>query len=283
MYSFKRETTVLVQVGSNVYDIPIYPDFSFSQSFREGTRPQRTLHSPTSYFDGAFVTEALPANFSITTPTFNILHTLLLEASAFTLYFVTSENLYKITPAVIESCNYSIRKGDVIVLAFSGTGGKLEVLSTSAPAVTHPSDLVYHRNLFLDCRVSGVSLGSVISANLDMTNRLNWLPPTRVQERESRTAVDTAYPSQFNLTGKTLSGNIQQYILEDAPEQNTWRTGTSVYIGSSETPGIPQLEFDIPHAVFTSRISTTDIYTKSYDFRMTSSPSDLSTIIRGDF
>ena len=72
-YNFKKKVKFYVVVGGLKYLVDIYPDVSFSQTFKEGSRKVKTLHTQTNMFDEAIITEASPANFAFTMPLFTTL------------------------------------------------------------------------------------------------------------------------------------------------------------------------------------------------------------------
>ena len=297
VFNFKRDSKLHVVIGALRYTIDIYPDFTFSQTFNETAVQVKTLHSQYDMFENAVITKANAANFSFTSPLMleadmDVLLDLLTswdltntEAVLKTadLYFEANSEIYKLEKAVFEVGTFQITKDSILLVHFSGSASKLSKYSLALPGTPQTRSVTRTFSLPTYLRVViGGAVQSYISAlTVELKNTVHWLDFAHLQNSlVISDASGTMYPGAFTVSGRVLSGTVQQYITDDANTNvNTWSTNSSVNIQAGNLGSNPTIEFNFPSVVFTNRIDTQELYTQGYDFRLNTNPVSLSSII----
>ena len=296
LYNFKRNTEFYIVYGGNRYSLDVYPDVTFSQTFSEEGVAKKTLHSQNDNFDGAIITKAAPANFNFTIPLldeedFQIVFDLLVDydvynIKSFDLYADSDHGVYKLTTCVFESGAFTLDRNQPLALALSGTAKQLTRVGTHG-AYTIPGTPVPRstkRTLVLALRnkvtVGGSTLDYVKSITLELQNKIQWTPADTLQASLAVTgSSNTIYPNSYTLEGRILSWSITQYVTEDAyTAQQTWSTGSAITIQVGDKYPYT-IDVNIPSAVYTNRTEPGDLISQTYDFRMLTNPTALSSVI----
>jgi hypothetical protein len=296
LYNFKRNTNIYVVYAGNRYLLSVYPDVTFSQTFKEESYSVKTLHAPTDNFDGAVITSANPANFNFTIPLieeedFQIIFDLLVNYSgnsinSFDLYAEADHGVYKIATCVFEAGTFRLAKGSIMLLELSGSGSQLSRIGTKGvytvpgTPIARSSTMTYIVPRISKTTIGGSTLDYVASVSLELQNKISWTPADTLQASLAVTnASNTIYPTEFTLEGRILSGSVTQYVTsDDFDDQQTWSTGSPITIQVGYR--IPYtLDVSIPSAVYTNRTAPGDLYTQTWDFRMLTNPTALSSVI----
>ena len=66
-FEFQKESILYIVYNSTNYKLHA-STFDFNQTFKQDSYETKTLHSPTSLFEGSSINTANPANFSFTIP-----------------------------------------------------------------------------------------------------------------------------------------------------------------------------------------------------------------------
>jgi hypothetical protein len=294
-YNFRREAKLHVVYNNSRTILDVYPDLSFSQTFAETAVKVKTLHSQYNMFDAASITKANPANFNFTIPLLResdmkVIYDLLLdyntvEASVKSadFYIETNSEIYKLEKSVIESGIFQIARDKVVILNCSGTASKLvEASSIPANLQTRSASRTFVVPNFLDIQVGGTSLGSVTGVSLEVRNAVQWLEPSTLHKSIGiLEASGTTYHEDFVVSGRQVSGNVQQYVTnENANNANTWRNGASISVKVGNKANEWSLNINLPETVYTNRLDLQELLAQSYDFRMTYNPTSLSDLIK---
>lgn len=299
-YNFKRHTTLYLVYGGLQYKLSVYPDLSFSQTFEEQAVPVKTLHDQSLNFDSATITKANPANFSFAIPLIDeedlqIVFDLLIGYDSsynvlpFDLYAKTDYDVYKLQTCVIDTGTFYIQREGILALGISGSASKLTRYgdassftdSTIGTAQTRSATTTYIPNLAMKVTVNSVEFDRVTGVQLVLKNNVNWTANETIHDALAVTsASNTIYPTSFTLDGRTLSGSIDQYVTDESYSNlQTW-SSSGVPITIQVGKRYPYtLDVSIPLAVFTNRLSTSDLYTQTFDFRMLSNPTALSSVL----
>ena len=295
-YNFRKETKLYVVHSGIRYELDIYPDLSFSQTFSETSVPVKTLHSQFDMVEEAIIVQANPANFSFTVPILlqqdmDVLIDLLvdwstgIEATLNTadLYVVSNSEVYKLEKAVVESGIFQMTKESVILLNLSGSASKLTKFTESLPGTLFPRNTTrtFSMTTALNVTIGGVVQPSITAVSLELKNNVSWVDFATIQDSmKISDASRTMVPGGFVVSSRTLSGTVQQYITDEANTNvNKWAIGTPIRIQVG-TLGRPYtLDFNLPSAVYTNRLEVQDIYIQSYDFRLNSNSVPISQII----
>ncbi len=298
IYNFKKELKLYVVKDGTKHRLDVYPDISFSQTFNETSVPVKTLHTQYSMFEQASITKANPANFNFTIPVsrklqFSVILDLFLNyasnSSEVTLqtadfYVEMNTDIFKIEKAVIESAVFQIVRNQLITLNCSGTARKLSRVESipEIGAIFDYSDFDYTSPNALEIKIDDVVKSNISNISLELRNNVDWVEYSTLQESLNvSSASDTQYPEAFVVSGRTLSGNVQQYVTdENVDTVNTWSTGSSfeVRTGKLDEPWL--IDITIPQIVFTNRSELQELLMQSFDFRMVSNPTDMSEIIQ---
>lgn len=296
IYNFKRNTDFYLVYGGNKYTLDVYPDVIFSQTFSEESVVKKTLHDQNNNFDGAVIVKAAPANFNFTIPLleeedFQVVFNLLVDYNGYTintfdLYAESDHGVYKLDTCVFESGLFTIEKNEVLGLALSGTAKQLSrvgikgVYSIPGTPVSRSSTRTFIVPTKNKVTIGAVVLDFVRDIKLEIQNKISWTQNDTLHASLAVTsASNTIYPSSFTLEGRILSGSITQYVTSDSyTNQQTWSTGSAITIQSGDKSPYA-IDVNIPSAVYTNRTEPGDLITQSYDFRMLSNPTALSSVI----
>jgi hypothetical protein len=297
-YNLKKETKLYIVRNGLKYLIDIYPDLNFSQTFNETDVPVKTLHSQFNMFENAVITKANPANFSFTIPLilqndFNIITDLLLdydigniEASVKTadLYVESNSEIYKLEKAAIETGVFQIARNSLILLNISGSAAKLSKFIGTIPGTlqSRSSTLTYSAPTSLNVVLGGVTLENITNVSIELKNNIEWIQNDTLHNSIGIIdASGTQFPEAFVVQSRTLSGNVQQYITdENGDTVNSWKIGDDLNILVGNLGSSPILEFDIPSIVYTNRLDVQEVFIQSFDFKMNTTPADITQVIK---
>ena len=298
IYNFKQNTKFYLVYADLQYTLDVYKDASFSQTFTEESINKRTIHNQSLLFDGAVITKAAAANFSFTIPlldeddlkiVFNLLtgYDSSYNINYFDLYAQTDKDVYKLEKCVIESGQFNIKMQSPISLAISGSASKLSRIGTSGfytiPGTVQTRSIArtYIPLKYLKVTIGGNELDYITAVSLSLQNKITWRPPETLQASLAVTsAANTIYPLNFDLDNRIFTGAIEQYVT-DASNTNlqTWAIGSAITIQAGAKPTYYTLDVNIPSAVYTNRVESGDLFTQTFDFRMLSNPTALSSVI----
>lgn len=296
MHNFKNNTKVYLVRGGLRYELEVYPDISFSQTFSETAIPRKTLHSMESFFDNAVTTQANPANFSFTTPIhttthFRVLYDLLVGFEyrgltpallQFDLYFVSDTESYKLEGAVIESGVIQFDMQSILIMSISGTASKLSLITGSGIPGTlqpKPSTPSYGIIRAFEATIAGTVLDAVTAATIELRNNNLWLGIDSIHSIASSFET-TAYPTQNLLQSRVLSGTIEHNVYA-GQAINSWQLGSSVNIKAGPSSATYLVEALIPATTITTRAAPGDqTLRRGIDFRALETSVSLSNILK---
>ena len=293
-YNFKREAELYIVHGGVQYRLDVSPDISFSQTFKNNSYPQKTLHEQFAFNETSTFKQANPANFEFTIPTLNendldVVMDLLLKyktgtynLNSFDLYIKTNTHIYKIENCVIQTGAFLIERSRELRLTVSGEGSKLRRVS-SLPFSTQArsSTRTYQQLSYLSVQFGGSTLPHVRSVSIELENSISWIKNDTVHGGLAVTNTATSiYPTDFVLEKRIISGSISQYITDgEYTNVQTWEEATrlQIHAGPDASTGF---DFDFTSVSYTNRINASGVFTQNYDWRMVSNTSsDLSTLI----
>lgn len=293
-FEFLREGIVWLEYPtSTFYKLHTTKDVSFSQTFKQDEVQKRTLHASSDFIEDTVTNTAGPADFDFSI--YLLKETLLFQhkpldllidltgstLNTFNLYFVYqdySPNIYyKIENCVFTNGTFNIPRAGLMTVSLSGQGTKLT--RNAAPFSVGVGDWdstpTFAVSKEFRVQVGGNYLDNILGASFEIQNDINWTKNVTLQETLAVTDyTDTIYPSGFTLNGRSMAGSINQYIDETNSQSNdnvlTWAEGTSVQIQAGLSASDYQIDISLPNASFTNRAAFGDIFTQSYDFRLTS-------------
>lgn len=296
LYNFKRNTQFYLVYGGNRYSLDVYPDVTFSQTFSEESIVKKTLHSQNDNFDGAVITKAAPANFNFTIPLldeedFQIVFDLLVNYSnyniaSFDLYADSDHGVYKLDTCVFETGTFGVARDEILSLALSGTAKQLSRVGTHGSYTVTGTPIIRSTTrtfiipTAMKVTVGGSTLDYINGITLELQNKINWTQNDTLQASLAVTsASNTIYPASYTLDGRILSGSITQYVTsDDYSAQQTWSTGAAITIQvGNKSPYT--IDVNIPSAVYTNRTEPGELLTQTYDFRMLTNPTALSSVL----
>lgn len=293
-YNFKLNLSVFLVYAGQRYALDYNEDINVSQTFTEETVNKKTLHFPNNNFDGYSITKAAPANFSFTIPLLVESQSIIVldllttttnyNMNSFDLYIQTDTETYKAETCVIEEGIFNLTEQDIITIDISGSASRFYRVGNqnyNIPGSGHSDRKVTTRTYrllkYMKVAVNSVTLDYITGVTFGIQNKITWTDRATVQDSLAVTAAsNTIYPKTFTLTGRILSGSIDQNVTNSsntAPQ--TW--------GAVPISIDAVVKLDIPSAVFTNRYDisggATDIITQTYDFRMITNPSALSSVL----
>ena len=284
-YNFKQEAEVYV-VSGGTYRIHV-TDISFSQTFSEESHSVNTIHSPNDLFEASVINKANAANFSFSVPAivgneYTVLETLLLSAESFDLYIKTPADVYHLRQSVMTNGSFVIERSRPLRLEISGEASQLDFDDSGFSASSAVSNRAFTMPT-VDVFLSGTELENIVRVSIELQNNISWTPYTTVNGAFSAT---TMFPSGFTISKKILAGSITQYLTTDTSSNaQTFNNSVSLFIKAGQYVGLGSFRgfsFGPATCAFTNRISTGNVFTQNYDWRMTENPSSLATILKYD-
>ncbi len=267
-YNFKKNCKVYIVRGVSRYQLDVYPDLSFSQTFDEKEQNVKTLHDQSAMFSDAVVNKANPANFNFTVmlgkgQDFRVLADWTTLNLMYDIYIDTGPKIFKITGSVIERATFNITA--LATVSISGSAIKLQEVS-SLP-VTVSVTRAYDQTIINSLQVmfGTQELKGISSLSFEYVNNIEWLEYDTIHKSLYVTNVsDTQYPETFVVSGRVLSGTIQQYLTEEALPSG-WTTDTQVRISIGDYFGI-----NLVSAVTTINTAPEDAFLQTITFRLNS-------------
>ena len=286
-YSFKKEVEVFIVSGGNRHKLDV-GDITFSQTFSEKSYPAKSLHLQNNVFERSVINKANPANFSfnvlaIVEDDFNIIQTLMHGVSTFDLFVKTAADIFKIDNCVITNGTFVIEKSRPLSIDVQGQASRvLRGQSLTGSLQSRNTTKTYTIPQSLTTTIDGTAVPFVISLTLELQNNIRWTPYTTVHDAISTTsASNSMYPSSFSLSKKILSGTIVEYLTDiNSSDAQTWSNNASIVIKAGNGlsgSSFRGFEFGPASCAFTNRVSSGNIFTQSYDWRMIESPFSLNT------
>ena len=284
-YNFKQEAEVYV-VSGGTHRIHV-TDISFGQTFSEESYPVNTIHSPNDLFEASVINKANAANFSFSVPAivgsgYTVLETLLLNAESFDLYIKTPADVYRLRQSVMTNGSFVIERSRPLRLEISGEASQLDFDDSGFSASSAVSNRAFTIPI-VDVFLSGTKLENIVRVSIELQNNISWTPYTTVNGAFSAT---TMFPSGFTISKKILAGSITQYLTTDT-SSNAQTFNNSVSLSIKAGNGLSDaafrgFSFGPATCAFTNRISTGNVFTQNYDWRLTDNSVSLATILKYD-
>jgi len=299
-FELRREGKVWLEYASTYYLLHTTREINFSQTFQQKSPVFRTLHSLNTLFDGSVINEANPADFSFelylinndSSPIHQHLPLDLLlgyngnTLNTFNLYFVYSdyspEIYYKVENCVFTNGTFNIPTRGLLSVSLSGQGTKLTRTSGTFPGTDggYNSNATVATSREVLVTVGADVLTNIYRVSLEVSNEINWTENNTLQKSLAVTdASNTTFPEKFTLTGRKVSGSIEQYITDISTSFNnlqTWLENTTVRIRAGDSASNICLDVNMADACsFTNRATFGEVFTQSYDYRLMTSPPDL--------
>lgn len=289
MYNFRKDAKVYIEFDGSLYQIDVYPDLSFSQTFSENSYRKKTLHNQLALNTGATIVEANVANFSFTTPVKFDPSTTVLDLfevdylsgniEPINIYVEFTNKSYKIEKCAIESLVYNIARQDMFTLSVSGSASKIiEDATIPIENLIVPNTDPYVIIRCVDIEVDGRVLSSIAAINIEVNNSIEWTQNTTIN---STLKDGMTYKENYVLTERRVSGSITEFVIDESYGQDFNTAGSIVIKLSSEIGQDPPfLTFTLPEAVYTRRTNIDELLTRVYDFRLLSNDLQLIPIVR---
>lgn len=314
---FTRDTDVYVNYTSNAhtnnYKLHV-SSVEFDQTFRQTGYGVKTIDSPHSLIENSSITEANPANFSITFfmidndtvsylgqnyPYQHILLELLLNntgstLNTFSLYVdpsvsTTADNLrrmYLLSNCVAVGGTFEITRNGLLKVQVVGQASQLTRVNYSAFNIGtgyKSFDTVdYAVSKLVNVTMDSSILQDVYGVALDIQNEIEWTKNSTLHNSlEVSSYTQTIYPASFTLKNRTVAGSITQYVGNDLNSYSniqTWKENIPIRLQAGLAANNYQLDAQLTPCSFTNRVSPTEMYSQSYDYRMIGHPTNLNTL-----
>ena len=292
MTNFKRNTKVYLVHSSNKYELDVYPDLEFSQTFTESTTSVKTLHSQ-DFFERSSIVKANPANFTFTIPVIQeddlkVAFNRLLDCLSFDLYIQSDESTFHLDNCVFTNGSFVIERSTELRLTLTGEAEKLSRVGNSSYTipgsnVARASSRTYLRPLETIITLDSANISSeVFRVSAELQNDISWTGYETVHAGIDVTNRSNAmYPSGFTVSKKSFAGSIGRY-LEDGSQSRFLNFNSEVplliKVGQTISNVFYGFNFNMDKASFTSRSTAEEIFTEHFDWRMTSNAT-LTTLI----
>ena len=292
-FNFLKQAQLYLVHDSKRYNIDI-ENVSFSQTFTETSYSVKDLHEQ-NMFEASVINKANAANFEFKIPVlresdFDVVYSRLLDYGTVDLYLSTERDVFKLDYCVFTNGTLEIEKSKPLSMTIQGEASKLSKVG-AADSYTIPgtpqartSSRTFNTAFDVNVVLGGSNISTeVFRISVELQNDISWVPYTTVQGAQSATDASTSmYPTDFVVTKRVLAGNIGRYITDsNADDLQDWNTDTTLVIDVGQNVGgtINGFHFNIPNCTFTNRMEVQSVFTQSYDWRMTSNPTALSSVI----
>lgn len=297
-HSFKREAKVYIYyddgstTGDKLYQIDI-SEITFGQTFTEHSYSSKTLQEQ-NMFEQSVINKANPANFELTFPAIResdlrILFDRALDCDTFDIYVETAYDVFKIDTCVVTNARFIMERLKPLSMGITGEGVKLARVGTageySLPTTPEArTGRTYNRLSDLSITLGTETLDTrLASITVELQNEVKWIPYTTVHGALSVGISGAQYPSNFTVEKRILAGTVTRYLTEDNSQLLTWGTNSALNITAGQdigdTYGVYGFELDLTNCSFTNRLDTGEVFTQSYDWRLTQNPTNLSDIV----
>lgn len=307
-YNFKKEALVYLvdDIGETTlsqFQLDI-SEISFSQTFTDRTYSKKTLQNQ-AMFEGSSTVRANKATFSFTFPAIReddlkIVFDRLLDYQSFDLYISTKQDVFKLRNCVITNGDFIIERLKPLSMAISGEASQLSKEGVAGdgtdayqiPGTLQPRDnnRTYNRvnriNINLGDTFTGVEeiSSDLASMSIELQNKVKWLPFSIVGGCEGDANI--LYPEEYVVESRILAGSINRY-LTDTNNTNllNYNTDIPLYIEVGQNNEVDTaysvygFVLDMDNCSFTNRLQTGNVFTQSYDWRLTQKVTALSDIV----
>lgn len=274
------------------YELEVYPDLEFSQTFTETTTSVKTLHSQ-NFFESSTIVKANPANFNFTLPVLQeddqkIAFSRLLDCSSFDLFIQSDESTFHLDNCVFTNGSFVIERSTELKLTLSGQAEKLNRVGDGymvipGTNVARASTTRYLRPLETTITLDSVDISSeVFNVSAELQNEIQWTGYETVHKGIEVTGrANAMYPTGFTISKKSFAGSIGRY-LEDGAQSRFLNFDKEVPLrikaGETISSSFYGFDFNMNTASFTGRSTAEEVFTEHFDWRMTSN-STLTTLI----
>ena len=287
-HSFLKESKLFIVYGGNKYRIYTTTALSFSQTFAEDSYPVKTLHDQTKMIEGSTITKANPAQFSFSVPlttekdesiVMDLISDLVStvdsgittqQLKAFDMYVQTGSATFKVASCVVTGADFAFNPREQFKVDVQGQGTQLSRVGNES--YTIPGSLQSESStrtpllIYPVVSVSGLDMSSILGVTVSIQNDIKWNPFETLHQSLNST---TMFPSAYTVTGRVVSGAIQQYQTDNNITQfDDFDTNTVILVTANKSSDkTPYWTLRINPAMFTARMNVASIYTQTYDFR----------------
>jgi|TARA_B110000259_G_scaffold174109_1_gene208120 hypothetical protein len=287
-HSFLKESKLFIVYGGNKYRIYTTTALSFSQTFAEDSYPVKTLHDQTKMIEGSTITKANPAQFSFSVPltaekdesiVMDLISDLVStvdsgittqQLKAFDMYVQTGSATFKVASCVVTGADFAFNPREQFKVDVQGQGTQLSRVGNES--YTIPGSLQSESStrtpllIYPVVSVSGLDMNSILGVTVSIQNDIKWNPFETLHQSLNST---TMFPSAYTVTGRVVSGAIQQYQTDNNITQfDDFDTNTVILVTANKSSDkTPYWTLRINPAMFTARMNVASIYTQTYDFR----------------
>jgi hypothetical protein len=287
-HSFLKESKLFIVYGGNKYRIYTTTALSFSQTFAEDSYPVKTLHDQTKMIEGSTITKANPAQFSFSVPltaekdesiVMDLISDLVStvdsgittqQLKAFDMYVQTGSATFKVASCVVTGADFAFNPREQFKVDVQGQGTQLSRVGNES--YTIPGSLQSESStrtpliIYPVVSVSGLDMNSILGVTVSIQNDISWNPFETLHQSLNSA---TMFPSAYTVTGRVVSGAIQQYQTDNNITQfDDFDTNTVILVTANKSSDkTPYWTLRINPAMFTARMNVASIYTQTYDFR----------------
>jgi hypothetical protein len=284
MLHLKKESKVYLVYNGNKYLLDT-SEISFDQQYQEERYSKKTLQSEKMFWESSLY-KAKPAQWNLNIPLLSeqdirIVFDRAIEPQFFDLYIETKANIFKLEKCVVTNGIFIITRNRPLRMQVSGEASRL-TNSAEIPGILIPrsNTRTYAKMDVLEVNIGGVSnLTSFTEITAEVQNRISWVPYDTLNTATVSINKDTvAYPQKYVIEKRVVSGTISRYNVGE--ETKTTDTNLLIKAGDLDNNKFFGVELDFANVSYTSRIGTGEIFTQSFDWRLTQNPANLAQLIK---
>jgi hypothetical protein len=238
--------------------------------------------------EGSTITKANPAQFSFSVPltaekdesiVMDLISDLVStvdsgittqQLKAFDMYVQTGSATFKVASCVVTGADFAFNPREQFKVDVQGQGTQLSRVGNES--YTIPGSLQSESStrtpliIYPVVSVSGLDMNSILGVTVSIQNDIKWNPFETLHQSLNST---TMFPSAYTVTGRVVSGAIQQYQTDNNITQfDDFDTNTVILVTANKSSDkTPYWTLRINPAMFTARMNVASIYTQTYDFR----------------
>ncbi len=264
-----RGSTLLIEYDNVVYPINNLGSISLDTTYNESTYSQKTVFQSSPLANNGIINRQSSSRFSFNTYLtqgrsedillglmgFNNTSQLIgnsRDIARFNLYIVSPTFTYKVPNAALEGMTFSLARGNIYNLEFTGLGKPAEY-SATAPSHTPVEKSRILTGTSVEASFGGSDISSIRSISLEITRSLTAL------NQKSMFDAGTIYSEDLHyVDGVTGGCNLQGYFSDTTTEYSN--SGELVIQSTG-------LDITFTNANKTERVGLAELHNKSYDFR----------------
>ena len=284
-YSFKKEVSVYAVFSGSIFPIQVN-SINFTQRINTEDLIVKTLQKPNNLFSDVIIDEISPASFdlvvyAIRENDYKVLFNRALDCEPFDLYVVTKQDTFYIEHCIITNMQFILDPNQAMALSYKGEAIKVSrpgnaAYSIPGTLVTPSNSTTYNRLKQVEITLGTTTFNRLKEVSIELQNNIKWLYNKYISQCIAGT--DLTFPYKYIIENKILAGTFSTNRIGD----RRWSTEESlqIIVGDEVVGTVYGFDIDIETVAFTNRETSGNVFSQSFDWRMTQNPDTLFEVIK---